>query len=190
LVFVLSFSGFYGKIIKMKQHITLKQLNELSEKGKKRLKKWWKPKEGDWVYTPDWYEDEPIYAKDANWDYGKIYDEDGKQIGISAPTPEIKRWKKVKQKGYEWLYGITDEDGDLISVGKADLPLLSIGQMIEFLDENVGHPHWEFERSHGIDSHGWEIEIWGIMEEDNFRKGGRELCDALWEAVKELLLEK
>lgn len=31
----------------MKQHITTEQLNELSEKGKGKLREWWKPKVGD-----------------------------------------------------------------------------------------------------------------------------------------------
>ena len=31
----------------MKQHITVKQLKELSTKGKRRLREWWKPKKGD-----------------------------------------------------------------------------------------------------------------------------------------------
>ena len=31
----------------MKQHISMEQINELSEKGKKALLTWWKPKVGD-----------------------------------------------------------------------------------------------------------------------------------------------
>ena len=32
---------------KMKQHITVEQLKELSDKAKEKLREWWKPSEGD-----------------------------------------------------------------------------------------------------------------------------------------------
>lgn len=65
--------------------------------------------------------------------------------------------------------------------------LLSIGQMIEFLDEHENIKGMYF----GSGSIGWEWE----NEESNldmFRtnKFPNELCDALWEAVKEVLEKK
>lgn len=34
----------------MKQHITVEQLGKLSEKGKNKLRKWWKPEVGDLIF--------------------------------------------------------------------------------------------------------------------------------------------
>jgi len=68
------------------------------------------------------------------------------------------------------------------------IPLLSIGQMIEFLEDNK--------------EGGWEIynlpvqisndKILGLFVVNNYGKYYRrpELCDAIWEAVKEVLKEK
>ena len=113
----------------MKQHISTKQLNELSEKGKKRLKKWWKPETMMELVT----------------------DGDKAIVGMYIPELEangIKVW-----------------------------PLLSIGQMIEFLDENSKFlcilnckDHWEV--GYSIDHPDWD---------------GIELCDALWMPTKEIL---
>lgn len=36
----------------MKQHITVEQLQELTEVQKERLKEWWRPRMGDWYYYP------------------------------------------------------------------------------------------------------------------------------------------
>lgn len=37
----------------MKQHITIEQLNELSDRGKEKLREWWKPKRGDMFFGID-----------------------------------------------------------------------------------------------------------------------------------------
>lgn len=52
--------------------------------------------------------------------------------------------------------------------------LLTIGQMIEFLDEYYDHKDWDITNCGGK----WDIN-------DGLYRG--ELCDALWEAVKEVL---
>ena len=59
-------------------------------------------------------------------------------------------------------------------------PLLSIGQMIEFLDE---HDEIQIDRNHREPAH-WIIE--SPTNHDLFCSK-EELCDALWEAVKEVL---
>ena len=98
----------------MKQNITAKQLNELSEKGKKKL---W-----DWIIEKPWWE---------------------KYSGISKSS------------------------------------LLSIGQMIEFLAEySVMTIHYQ--------PGAWDINY----DLGEFNLQMRELADALWEAVKEVLEEK
>lgn len=109
----------------MKQHITPKQLNELSSVSEKKLKKW-----------------------------------------------------------YDNAYGITLY-GNCFPSNELTNPLLSIGQMIEFL-----HEHFD-----EVDKGLWVRNINGCFWEVN--KGAtlrciaskRELCDALWEVVKEVLEE-
>ena len=99
----------------MRQYITPKQLNELREKGKKRLRKW-----------------------------------------------------LSDHKGYEHLPYVVVP---FVSGGK--LPLLSIGQMIEFLDDD-GNLHNDT-RNRGL--------LWGGRVTD-------ELADDLWKAVREILNER
>lgn len=110
----------------MKQHITPKQLQELSEPAKARLRDWWKPEQGDY-YT------DGFFKAFMNYEIYHIF------TAGSTPAPA------------------------------PFLPLLSIGQMIEFLDEHDELLYCE-EISHHI-----------TWEEDE------ELCDTLWEAVKTVL---
>lgn len=117
----------------MRQHISIEQLNELSEKGKKRLVKWWKPKQGDLV----------LFMQGAL--IATIYP-------IDWTNEELKNKKPIENQ---------------------EFPLLSIGQMIEFLDE---HTDLESEDSHfPMKEISWRTDIYP------------ELCDSLWEAVKEIL---
>lgn len=121
----------------MKQHITPKQLNELSEKGKERLRKWWKPKRGDWFYTHN----------------------AGKVALIT---------KGMKTKSNRFFLNRKDRLS----------PLLSIGQMIEFLDDR---DEWSMEK----------IFTWSIdLDRDDGIKDVYdlvELVDSLWEACKKVL---
>lgn len=110
----------------MKQHITRKQLNGLSKKGKDRLREW-------------------------NGDPRKMSTR-------TTPNPEE-----------QYLLDIY-----------ADLPLLSIGKMIEFLDEHVDHMDlrlWE-------DGKSWVFTYPNCKSKPHYNP-----CDALWEAVKEVLEE-
>jgi len=109
----------------MKQHITTEQLDfELNDKGKAKLRSWWKPKIGDL---------------------------------------------------YIW------HDGDKTP----KYPLLSIGQMIEFLKEQGSFGMEEVEKSNGTNIKTiWELDSineWIHIGEKE------ELCDSLWEAVKDVL---
>ncbi len=69
--------------------------------------------------------------------------------------------------------------------GLPSKPLLSMGQMLEFLDEKK---KWKMFMSI---NHFTGSNCWGIM--DGLNQGrpvlysSKELCDALWEAVKEIL---
>jgi len=108
----------------MKQHITVKQLNELSEKGKERLRKKWKPKAGDMAH---------------------FIPEGGLKAETFILTLRLKEiWNKEIQKA---------------------LPLLSIGQMIEFLDKR------------------WR----DVFFYHNYVSGKENFCDDLWQATKEIL---
>ena len=130
----------------MKQHITTKQLNELSEKEREKLRKWWKPKDGNFYSVME----------------------------------------KDKFMGGDVLYGLSDVDW---LKENNSLPLLSIGQMIEFLVEkqDKGWRDLHIEMLH---------DRWGVgtcydndIPKWKFKNDKGELCDALWEAVKEVLNE-
>ena len=108
----------------MKQEITIQQLNELSDKGKDQLKKW----------------------------YSKRYD-------------------KVA------LFGETFPDKQLIN------PLLSIGQMIEFLREKV-NGDWKHKPLSVL---GEEVYPFNGILADNFTLDINLTCDNLWLAVKKVL---
>ncbi len=115
----------------MKQNITVEQIDELSEKGKKRLKKW------------------AISHK-----FAYIYDD-------------------------RYVFGVP--------FGWNDLPLLSIGQMIQFLDEKWGNIYFPILRKTKRRKRG-KADEWNItMYNGKPRIYYKELADALWEATKEVL---
>ena len=93
----------------MKQHITAEQLKELSKKGKERLGKWWKPKWGDRITSI-----EKISSEKEIHSLGFITYYNAAGFMVEFKKPPFSAYKD-----------------------KADLsPLLSIGQMIEFLEEH------------------------------------------------------
>jgi hypothetical protein len=116
----------------MKQHITVEELNKLSEKASGKLRDWYFPRKtyGDLILYPD-----PITST---------------------------------YKGEVLVFGEHPMQGD-------SLPLFSIGQMVEFLDEPRKDKFDKLIITHGIS--GWWVE--------GYNKD--ELADALWEAVKEVL---
>lgn len=122
----------------MKQNITVDDLNQLSEKGKKSLRNWWKPQEGDLCYRPD------------------------------QPRRSI------------WL----NPDGDIKGVKDFFLPiypLLSIGQMIEFLGKRwIEYIRYVYDPKN---------ELYKLEDsfDDIYIPNYEKLCDELWEAVKEVL---
>lgn len=139
----------------MKQHITDEQLGELSNKGKNRLRKWWKPKHGDLYY--------PI---------GRFH--------LGMDIKKIEESAKIRKKilGTREILDIVDKLHPS-KIEKDSMPLLSIGQMIEFLEHKGGN----FQIFHNIRSDN-QICDWIVRGHKS-----QELCDALWEAVKEVLEE-
>ena len=124
----------------MKQNITVEQAFELSPKGQKKLRDWWKPQ----LFEP--------YGVQGN----------------------KKAW-------------ITD-DGNIEKNSELVVPLLSIGRMIEFLDE---HRKFLIKRMENrVDHANWYIESLtpGRYERLYYEPVSYiELIDALWEETKEVL---
>lgn len=139
----------------MKQHIERKQLEELTSEQKKKLMDWYEPKIGDLLF--DKYHWDSIHDETEliflSREYYKVY------CAYNLFTPEITKfdmneWKEIL------------------------LPLLSIGQMIEFLGFDL-----DSIRNEGTD---WVInqDVKGAIYEWGKKI---ELCDALWQSVKEKL---
>jgi hypothetical protein len=86
------------------------------------------------------------------------------------------------QKYREWVYKLKLTKEEYEDIQKHDTghdPLLSIGQMIQFLDEKQDYQFHIFRRT--LD---WKV----IVNDMQYGKVlGEELCDSLWEAVKEVL---
>lgn len=100
----------------MKQHITIEQLNEISEKGRERLRTWWKPQLFDltaYCFTNE---------GDTTFQLAGNINEIDNEGDLSIGEIEYCSTRKEDMKYY--------------------LPLLSIGRMIEFL---VDHKAWYIE---------------------------------------------
>lgn len=134
----------------MKQHITVGQLNELSDQRKEKLREWWNPTDTDLYFDTDIHQ------------WGCDYD-------------GVLKFDYVNKK----VMGNPDDGWDAV------YPALSIGQMIEFLHDNDPEtlvPLFN-KLAYTIDDPNddltFDTEI-DILDVDK-------LCDALWEAVKEVL---
>lgn len=122
---------------------------------------------------------------------------------------KLKEWWKpqldhiVAYKNYDQgvpLYLVVDNDMrsgwsfDQAMEGVIVLPLLSIGQMIEFLDE---HNHFSpkgnivgiVKEYVGSDEYWWGLK-YEAYNDKMVMNSDKELCDALWEAVKEVLQDE
>ncbi len=142
----------------MKQRISVDQLQELTPEQKERLREWWKPQEHD------------VFA-----------------ARLSGMTKESDFDVYEVMKDGEITAALDPYDGHA-SFDKAEcLPLLSIGQCIEFLRESVviggevdirliTGPEWlvKFDK------------MWILGKKPN-EYIDTELIDALWEAVKKVL---
>ena len=125
----------------------------MSEKGKEKLREWWKPKRGDKFLQHD---DEVFYGECSSPYDAEEYQPD--RIYFEED------WK-TKAK---------------------DLPLFSIGQMLEFLDEK--YESWREGITIARGEHVWYVYTVSMEPERTKKaKSSVELCNALWEAVKELI---
>lgn len=137
----------------MKQHITLEQLNELSDKGKKKLHKY-------------------FYDNVVGLLPVKVIDFDNLEGLITIVDDH-------KDADLVYLYfeypNYFTKVGSIRYQNSCVLPLLSIGQMIEFLDGKFIN-FWRGARKD-----------WLIVIDDDKHIVKKELCDALWQAVKKVL---
>ncbi len=75
-----------------------------------------------------------------------------------------------------------EEPGDITHYDKYLYPLLSIGRMIGFLNEHIKFSSVEWE---GIRGYWFGLTIKNGKQ--RFYRKSNEICDSLWEAVKEVL---
>lgn len=147
----------------MKQHISIDQFKELSEVNQDRVRFWWTPVWGDSI----WFHD------DVQGDRECIYYNDDEY--------EMSEGKKHKHPEY------TGGDDKFHQC----FPLLSIGQIIQFLYEEKSLYNY-----HTIDQC-MEIpgeEGWHVVLNEDMKEGATtaptfesiELCDALWDALKDV----
>ena len=141
----------------MKQRITVEQIRELTPEQGEKLREWWKPKDGDWFY-------------------GSYGDRDGDGEWILSP--------------YEvdsGVYGASLHD-DYATPDDGALPLLTIGQMIELLCDNDINID-DFRLSYIGTACDWVVcqtnQYGRFFPNKNYTAD--ELCDSLWQAIKEAL---
>ncbi len=147
----------------MKQHITLDQINELNEEDIKILQKWWKPMSGD-AYVGD--------VDDVCWEaeYSVV-----RTDTCTIPVIDSKRYFKEIKKF---------------------IPILSIGQMIQFLndmDMAVCIDQWINDSNRkslkGKGAYRIGLNWFQGLEKYDYICEQKELCDALWLAVKYIIKE-
>jgi len=145
----------------MKQRITPEQLQELTSEQQEALRKWWKPEEWELIYVTN---------KGLNT-FGQAM----RITGINPACDSLPMRLYVDVGGW--------------CLKSEVLPLLSIGQCIELLNNKTN------EQSFGYNDSGcfWTI-FMGNRGIGNMVEGSKgrqfssyELVDALWIAVKELL---
>lgn len=88
----------------------------------------------------------------------------------------VEQWCELEKKPSQILCRWGDKKG---YVNGGALQLFTIGQMIEFLEEQKGHNI----QIQLLDT----VQPLYMFNNKSYQKGNTELCDALWEAVKEKL---
>ena len=141
----------------MKQRITIEQLNELSDTQKQKLRELWKPRDYDVIL------------------YKTPHESDGGVTSIKISHGFLDSEIVDIDSFIDGYYNIND-----------CLPLLSVCQMIEILSEILLDISI-VPKSLLTDKKLWSITI--TFRKTTFMKSfeGLELCDILWQAVKEIL---
>lgn len=154
----------------MKQHITPEQLDELTDAQKEKLHFWWIGHQnvGDIYSIYDPKNEETISPH-------------GLGINTCIIDVDVENCPMIRIKN-DGVIDLSYPQHENWSC----LPRLSIGQMIEFLDE-----HNMISRIDRDDP--WEVQTPLYKNGELYAWNGinkTELCDALWEAVKEVLNDK
>ena len=141
----------------MKQHITLEQFLEISEEHQNKLRDMWIPQDNDLYFTQN---------PQGEWEnkVNPVYD-DGEYSCIRFDTKEVGNY--------------ANKIGDMY-------PCLTIGKMIEILEnKHNGKIDIDFFKE------GYDVRVYEETDDCAkvfvFNSYTTELCDALWEAVKEIL---
>lgn len=147
-----------GGGLEMKQHISLQGLDQLTPAGKERLRAW--------------------YEKSS------YYPEYGDSV-INVYIPEIKQ----SHHGLADQRMIDDEGNELKKAYHYDelLPLLSIGQMIDFLDEKLFADNFDWGSMEILRASDGGWAFYDYLSQKYISPHNPELCDALWSACVELL---
>jgi hypothetical protein len=131
----------------LKQRITIDQLQKLTPELREKLRDWWKPQTGDWaiISNETFGLEEKVLVTSWNIEYG------------------IANLNFIKKKGFS-------------SLSKDSLlPLLSIGQMLELIDElDPGKLIVLYENL-------YMSLIMHSKTSENY------LCDILWRTIKKIL---
>lgn len=160
----------------MKQRITIEQLNEIPRESKHSLTKRWKPQEGDLYayinnFTGKAEEEIHIVSADANDDEGG--------------------WEELEEGSNDYVYKYSGKE----QYRYETVPLLSIGQMIELLSDFYNKHNGKVfndETEEELKEFSVEFAADGCWRITGDLKIGEkeELCDALWEACKEVLAKE
>lgn len=144
----------------MKQRISAEDLKQLTPSQQEKLRTWWKPKDGDWFY------------------------------GTYHGHREVGEWILSPYCVDSGYYGASLDPEEEAWPNEDTLPLLSIGQCLQILEETIQkHLYddlWAHTEHSPIKSGGWEWK-WYCGHGDYSQYCSHELIDALWEAVKSIL---
>lgn len=157
----------------MKQHITPEQLLALEDKQMIKLLEWWEPQEGNIVY---WDLTESYYVVLGCRDkYSYLV----RDYASYKCDEEATTYKKYIKEGWS-----LKDDLDGREYWHILLPLLSIGQMIEILEERSSI--FNIVRYDDCNGKLWNVRgtLFGRKHYEALKP---ELCDALWEVVKAIL---
>ncbi len=184
----------------MKQHITIENLMELTEYQKDRLNDLWTPQRYDLAAG--------FLCKDVENNEYDIFEFVIGHVNIGETRSgyymtlmnleALRGWGNQEQTEVDEEEIDTEEynEEDFIFeyerpdvYGKGDcMPLLSIGQMLEILNKcGYGNGNFYVNRQKDSNDFGVGKDIEQYIDYGTDYKG-EELCDALWEAVKEALL--
>jgi hypothetical protein len=108
----------------------------------------------------------------------------------------VEQLRELSDKGMERLHNLVFKGKKFVGFHNAGPLLLSIGQMIEFLDDHYGNQTIKYCSALLIDNQSINTRDggrWLAMKASNHKDRkyfSDELCDALWSAIKEELENK